>query len=578
MIKGVFGARETAVPSAFCPGLRYEEGPVRYDLSRIAFRTTARGCLLELPLEEEEQIYGLGLQLKSFNHRGKKLTLRVNADPAAPTGDSHAPVPFFVSTKGYGVYLDTARYIEVYAGVRRRGDSRGRAGDGRVRTSTDELYAAREEAGPSVLLVEIPAAKGVTLYLMEGKTITEVVSQYNRLAGGGCSVPAWGLGPLYRCYSRLTGGQVHRQARYFRERDIPCSILGLEPGWQSQTYSCSFTWDAERFPDPDGLIRRLREDGFHVNLWEHAFTHPSSPLYEAMRRGGGDYEVWNGAVPDFASGAVREAFAGYHRERFVERGVDGFKLDECDGSDYTGGWSFPNGSQFPSGLDGEQMHGLFGTLYMQTMLQALDGVPTLSQVRSAGALAAPYPFVLYSDLYDHRDFIRGCASAGFSGLLWAPELRHAVSRGDLLRRLQTAVFSVQCVINAWYCEEPPWLAFGCEDEVRDLLKARERLVPLLLEAFEDYRRTGKPPVRALVSDYTDDPATYEIDDQYLLGDLVVAPMTAEQTERSVYLPEGRWRDWWTGRRVESGRFTAAGDRIPVYERIPERPAACSAAE
>ena len=107
-----------------------------------------------------------------------------------------------------------------------------------------------------------------------------------------------------------------------------------------------------------------------------------------MKRGCGEYISWGGYVPDFALPEVRSAFAAYHRRSVMFGLVDGFKLDECDGSDYTGGWSFPNCARFPSGLDGEQYHSLFGILYMQTMLEALDGTPTLSEVRSSGALAA----------------------------------------------------------------------------------------------------------------------------------------------------------------------------------------------
>ena len=123
-------------------------------------------------------------------------------------------------------------------------------------------------------------------------------------------------------------------------------------------------------------------------------------------------------------------------------------------------------------MDGEQYHSMFGLLYSQVMMEALGETKTLSEVRNMGALAAPYPFVLYSDLYEHQDFIRGVANASFSGLLWSPELRDAHSREELLRRLQVVVFSVQCLINAWYCPDLPWREFGCEDEVRELLKLR----------------------------------------------------------------------------------------------------------
>ena len=114
MQKITFGTPEALVPSRFCKDFRYTETPVSYPLSRFTTRQTARGFLIEFPIEDDAQIYGFGLQLKQFNHRGRRLRLAVTADPASANGDSHAPVPFFVTNKGYGMYFDTARYIEVY--------------------------------------------------------------------------------------------------------------------------------------------------------------------------------------------------------------------------------------------------------------------------------------------------------------------------------------------------------------------------------------------------------------------------------------------------------------------------------
>ena len=269
----------------------------------------------------------------------------------------------------------------------------------------------------------------------------------------------------------------------------------------------------------------------------------------------------------FCHGKAREIYADFHRENLVSLGIDGFKLDECDNSDFVHDWSFPNCTEFPSGLDGEQYHQMFGTLYMQTILKALDGKSTLSEVRNAGALAASYPFVLYSDLYDHNDFIRGIVNSGFSGLLWTAEVRNAKSKKDFIRRLQTNIFTVQCLINAWYCEKAPWIEWDCEDEVRNLLKVRKSLVPMLKRAFDEYKETGKPPVRALVCDYTNDMETYSIDDQYIFCDnLIVAPMTCKSDERMVYLPAGNWRNYWTKEPVISGWFRVCTDNIPVFEK------------
>lgn len=567
MRKVTFGTPEAIVPSKYCEKLNYTETDIKYDTSQFRFKTTARGCVLEFPLEEDEQVYGFGLQLKGFNHKSHKLQLRANSDPVANTGDSHAPVPFFVTTKGYGMYFDTARYVEVCCGYGKN-KNREAVPDNSLIATAEDLYRKCGLRETTVMSVEIPVAKGIDVYIFEGKNILDVVSQYNMFSGGGCEVPEWGLGVLYRAYIRDTGTQIMELAKYFREHDIPCDIMGLEPGWQSCVYSCSYLWDEERFPNYKEVVQYLKDHDFHISLWEHAFISANSPLYKKMHDYSGDYEVWKGLIPDFALEEAQEIFAKHHKEYLVDLGIDAFKLDECDNSDFVHDWSYPNCTEFPSGMDGEQHHQMFGTLYMQAILKALGDVKTLSQVRNAGALAASYPFVLYSDLYDHEDFIRGMVNSGFSGLLWTPELRDAKSKKELLRRLQTTVFSVQCLINAWYCPEVPWKEFDCEDEVRELLEVREALVPMLKKAFDDYHATGKPPVRALVVDYTEDTETYGIDDAYIFcDDLIVAPLTAKSDSRRVYLPVGEWQDYWTKEPIESGWHEVTTERIPVYQKV-----------
>ena len=565
MKKITFGKPEEFVPSKFCDNLNYTETAVKYDTSKIKMKHTPKGVVVELPLEPDEQIYGFGLQLKSFNHTGYKLTLRVNSDPAANTGDTHAPVPFFVTNKGYGIYFDTARYIEAYCGFTKK-QRRENADNTDIAIDTDELYKKRENREEKYMTVLIPSAEGIDLYLFEGENITDVVSQYNMFSGGGCDVPEWGLGVLYRCFGRSNSKDIRAFADYFRTAEIPCDILGFEPGWQSGSYPCTFLWDNERFPDYKELIDELKAKGFHINLWEHAYIAPQSPLYGKMLDYSGDYEVWKGLVPDFASDGAK-IFSDYHREKLVNLGIDGFKLDECDNSDFREDWGFPNCSEFPSGADGEQYHSLFGVLYMKAILKALGKVKTLSEVRSAGALCAGYPFVLYSDLYDRKDFLRALVNSGFSGLLWAPEMREAYSEKELMGRLWNVIFSPQCVINGWYYEEVPWKGFNLENEVRKALTERHKLIPRLKKAFEVYHSTGVPPVRALVMDFTDDEETWNIDDEYMFCDnLLVAPFTADETERKVYLPNGEWKDYWSDEVFSGGWITGKGD-IPVYEKI-----------
>lgn len=563
-----FGTPDKFVPSMYCKSFNYTEGEVKYDSSKISFKVNHKGCVLEFPLGKSEHIYGLGLQLGKLDFRGSHVKLKVNSDPPGTNGESHAPVPFFASTAGYGIYFDTARYIEFDFGRTKNDEMLTNAGGTYIADTVEDLYSAKATENQEYITAYIPFSKGIDIYIFEGETITDVVSEYNMLSGGGCEIPEWGLGLYYRCYARSNQEQVMDWANYFRNANIPCSVLGLEPGWHTRCYPCSHVWNQENFPDAEKMVKDIHAMGYHMNLWQHSYLHPTSPLYYKLKPYSANYTVWNGLVPDFSYPEVRTEFANHYKNQVHFGLIDGCKMDECDHSDYKGGWCFPDYTEFPSGMDGDQFHCLFGTFYMQTMLEAFEGKPTYSLVRTAGALNASYPFVLYSDLYNHRDFVRGIVTSGFSGLLWTPEIRYANSKDELMRRAQSLVFSAMCLINFWNQPITLWLKYECEDEFRDLINLRESLKPMLMKAFDEYQKTGKAPIRALVSDYTSDPETYAIDDQYIFCDnLVVAPIIVGDTKRRVYLPEGNWVNYFTREPQASGWFEVETENIPVYEKV-----------
>ena len=486
-----------------------KQPPIR--ASAIGFKTSGRGSALELPLEADEQLYGLGMNLKVFQLLGGKKTIRVSDDQGTVLGDSHAPLPFYVSTRGYGVYLDTARYASFYFGnldaVRNAPLAPGAATGTKAATSTAELYRPRDP-GAKFVGVDLPAARGVDVYVFAGPDMLHAVQRYNLFSGGGCLPPLWGLGVWYRASTELGQKEVLSFLREFRQRHIPCDVFGLEPGWHSHSYSCSFVW-SKQYPDPEQLLRETQQQGYKLNLWEHAFTHPSSPLYKPLLPWSGNYRVWGGLVPDFATPEGRRIFADYHARTLVAKGVSGFKLDECDHQPLSAvPWSFPEQSVFPSGLDGEQMHLLIGPLYQRAMAAIYRdrNQRTLGLVRASGALAAPLPFGLYSDAYDHRDYVRAIATSGFGGMLWCPEVRDMESLEELYRRLQTSVFSAVTQVDCWYLKNPVWKQINkelnnsgkfmdqweqAEAACRKLLQMRMRLLPYLYSAYAEYHATRR---------------------------------------------------------------------------------------
>jgi alpha-D-xyloside xylohydrolase len=575
--------REIAPDVAGLDSLAAADDPPFAD-SDVQFTRTARGCLVELPLDENEDIYGFGLQLYSHRQTGTKKTIRVNSDPPSDTGDSHAPVPFYLSTGGYGVLVNTARYATFHCGTNFRPENTNLSASA---DATDQANVFRQKDLPGKPMeIEIPTAGGVDIYLFAGPDMLSSLRRYVLFSGGGALPPMWGLGVWYRGHAKHTSENALEQARSFREAGIPCDVFGLEPGWQTHSYPCSYVWDPERFENPEAFLSEMEEAGYRVNLWEHVFVHPASPIHKDLVQYSGDRCVWGGLVPDLSVPEARAIFAGFHESEHAAKGISGFKLDECDHSDFVITWSFPEHTQFPSGLDGEQMHTLIGLFYQRAILDGFrsQGKRTYNSVRASHALAAPYPFVLYSDLYGHREFVRGVVNCGFGGLLWSPEVRDADDAEDLIRRLQTVVCSPQALVNAWYIRHAPWLQFDREkndrDELlddggklesicRDILRLRMQLLPYLYSAFARYRWQGVPPFRALVLEYPDDPDARDIDDQYFMGDdLLVAPVFAGQTARDVYLPAGDWFDFWTGERLEGGQHTVDVplDRIPIFVR------------
>ena len=555
--------------------------------SDVRFALSARGCTLEIPLDAREQIFGLGLQMKRFNQTLRKKTLRVNSDPVADTGDSHAPVPFCVSTRGYGIFVDTARYATFYAGTHVKAGASRKQARKAAPSEVDAVHPGLVLSRGS-LQIDIPATRGVDVYFIAGPEMLHAIQRYNLFSGGGCLPPMWGLGIWYRTYAKFNAVEALSLMEELRKSGMPCDVLGLEPGWQTQAYSCSYVWSPERFPDPKGFVKESTRMGYKLNLWEHVFVHPTSPIYDKLLKHSGSEEVWNGLVPDLSIPAARKVFGDYHDKQFVSKGILGFKLDECDNSDFvSAAWSFPESSRFPSGMDGEQMHSMLGILYQRCLhkLHRRANQRTYSEVRSSHALAAPYPYVLYSDLYDHRDFVRALLNSGFSGLLWSPEVRQCLSVEELIRRVQAVALSPQALVNSWMIKHPPWVQVEQEKNNNDepmadqkevtalcrrIFRLRMSLVPYIYAAFARYRFDGTPPFRALVADYPNDPNTYKLDDQWLIGDsLLAAPVFAGSTERAVYLPAGDWYDFFTQRRYRGGEshiLPATLETLPLFVR------------
>jgi alpha-D-xyloside xylohydrolase len=242
-----------------------------FDRNATRGQVNASGANVRLPLDDSEKIYGLGLEFQGINRRSNVYHLKVD-HYGGVKGYTHAPVPFYVSSKGYGVFVSTARRPSFYVGIGNRKDSK-------LPPYVDRTTGGRKwSARPISDAVEASVAgDGLEVYVFGGNSPLEAVRRYNLFC------PRWGLGFWHRMHTRSSDSDVLEEVAEFERRDFPLDVLGLEPGWQSFAYPCSFDWDKTRFPEPKRFLDQLSEKGIKVNLWENPYVAPTSTISEALK-------------------------------------------------------------------------------------------------------------------------------------------------------------------------------------------------------------------------------------------------------------------------------------------------------
>lgn len=539
---------------------------------------------LRIPLERGEQLYGFGLNFQTVHQRGRILNLHVDHYGGKDNGRTHAPVPFYISSLGYGVFVNSARYLTVYAGSGARKDSPN-APVPKDR-NTDKTWTSAPYS--DAVSIQVPAP-GIEIYLFAGPTPMDVVRRYNLFCGGGSLPPRWGLGFVQRTKKLYTDKDVEREVNEFEAQGFPLDVIGLEPGWQSKAYPCTFEWDKTRFPAPADFVKAMAERNVRINLWTNPYVSPESDIYKEMYPLSGTHTVWCGIVPDFADARARDLFSGKFDKEHIGIGVSGYKIDEIDGYDR---YLWPDVATFPSGVSAEQMRQTYG-LWVQritTDIYRNYNRRTYGLVRGSNGGGSSFPYVIYNDYYSHKDFITALINSGFCGVLWTPEVRGSKTSEEWLRRFQSVVFSPMAMINAWSSGTKPWSFPDVTDNIREYALLRMRMMPYWYTEFARYHFDGIPPFRALNleagfnpeqaavegelkdADLETNPylesVRKEIKDQYMAGEyLLVAPMFAGQTERTVVLPLGDWYDFYTGEYVGNGEKITVKpglERIPVF--------------
>ena len=550
----------TAVPlepyDMFKPS-QHESFPLAYvEREQRPHRTT-----FALHAAANEKIAGTGERFAPMNLSGRTLVLE-NADALGVNNRRcYKNVPFYVSSRPYGLLILTSAH---------------------TRLSLADISTRVNQAMIEDGLVD--------LFVIGGKNIERILYNYRLLTGFPHDVPLWSYGIWMGRMTYFTAEETRQVAARLREELFPCDVIHVDTGWFDQDWICDWEFSPRTFPDPEIYLSEMRSNGFRVTLWQHPSVSPQTPLYAsalerkyiASKSGTSSFSNFGGigdaATIDFTNPHAGEWYQGL-LEKLLRMGVAAIKTDFGETIDLQADYH---------GMDAKQLHNLYSLLYQKAAFEITE------KTTGAGLIWARAGWIGNQRYPVHWSGDSACTWEGMAGSL----------RGGLHLGLSGYAFwghdiagfhGVPNFMNSWPSDElyMRWTQFGVfsshiryhgtsprepyeypaiADLVRQWWNLRYALIPYLVEQGRQVVKTGLPMLQALIFHHEDDPMCWHIDDQYYFGKaFLVAPMMNDAGIRDVYLPAGKWIDFWTGEMLEGNRWLKnikmALEHMPVYAKF-----------
>ncbi|GHG12326.1 alpha-xylosidase [Streptomyces zaomyceticus] len=526
-----------------------------------AFVTTADGAhhiAVQLALGVGEQIYGLGERFTPFVKNGQSVDIW-QADGGTSSEQAYKNIPFYLSSRGYGVFVNHPGRVSFEVGSE---------AVGQVQFSVED--------------------QTLEYLVVAGPTPKEVLARYTALTGRPALPPPWSFG-LWLTTSfttRYDEATVTSFVDGMAERDIPLSVFHFDCFWMREYQWSDFRWDPETFPDPEGMLARLKARGLRVGMWINPYIAQKSPLFDEgvagghlLRRPNGDvwqWDLWQPgmALVDFTNPEARTWFQDRLRP-LLAQGVDCFKTDF--------GERVPTDVVWHDGSDPERMHNYYAQLYNRTVFDLLEKERGTGEAvlfaRSATAGGQQFPVHWGGDCWASfeamAESLRGGLSLSLSGFgFWSHDIGGFEGTPEpevFTRWLAFGLLSSHSRLHGSDSYRVPW-EFGEEavEVARRFTRLKHRLMPYLYGVAAEAHGTGVPVMRPMLLEFPEDPACRTLDRQYMLGpDLLVAPVLTRGGEVEVYLPAGEWTHLLSGETVTGPgwrRETHALDSLPLYVR------------
>lgn len=526
------GWRDLAYMKTDWKGLAYDDGGLHDTYMRE-----------QLSLGVGELIYGLGERFTPFVKNGQSISIW-NEDGGTSTEQSYKNIPFYVSNKGYGVFVNHPERVEFEVGT--------------------EMVTKVEFSVPGETL---------DYFIINGPSMKEVLMRYTDLTGKPSLSAPWTFG-LWLSTSFTTNYDeetVNQFVDGMKERDIPLSVFHFDCFWMKEFCWSDFTWDSRVFPNPKEMLQRLKAKGLKICVWINSYIGQESSLFAEgvekgyfIKRPNGDvwqWDMWQPgmAIVDFTNPEAC-AWYGSKLEELIDMGVDCFKTDF--------GERIPTEAVYANGADPVKMHNYYTYLYNKTVYDVLVKKKGKEEAvlfaRSATVGGQKFPVHwggdCWSDYESMEESLRGGLSLTTSGFgYWSHDIGgfESTSTPDVYKRwCAFGLLSSHSRLHGSTSYRVPW-AYDEEsvDVVRFFAKLKASLMPYLYRNAIETSQTGVPMMRSMVLEFPKDRNVAHLATQYMLGDsLLVAPIFNAESMAEYYLPEGDWTHVLTGEKKQGGRW------------------------
>ncbi|MCR5634045.1 MAG: alpha-xylosidase [Lachnospiraceae bacterium] len=491
-----------------------------------------------------ELIYGMGERFTPFVKNGQTVDIW-NADGGTSTEQSYKNIPFFISNKGYGVFVNHPENVSF------------------------------EVATEMVTKTQFSVKGGyLDYFIMSGDTMKDVLERYTDITGKPSLPAPWTFG-LWLSTSFTTSYDEATVMSFIDgmlDRGIPLRTFHFDCFWMKEFHWTDFVWDKDVFPDPKGLISRIKKKGLNVCVWINSYIAEKSALFnEGMEKGyfikrkngkTWQWDMWQPglAIVDFTN---PDAYKWYQDKlaMMLDYGVDCFKTDF--------GERIPTEDVvFYDGTDPEKMHNYYTYLYNKCVYELLEKKRGKGEAvlfaRSATAGGQKFPVHwggdCWSDYESMEESLRGGLSLLMSGFgYWAHDIGgfENTSTADVYKRwVAFGLLSSHSRLHGSSSYRVPWVYDEeAVDVVRFFTKLKARLMPYLYANAIHTSKTGIPMMRSMVLEFTEDKNCHYLDKQYMMGDsLLVAPVFNDESIAEYYLPEGNWTNFFTGKKRKGGKW------------------------